>query len=58
MARNIMQFTTDDVRALIGREPTDGEYRDIVNSLANNYLLVEVFTDTVYTFTTDREDQS
>ena len=56
MTYSIMHFDTDDVAALIGREPTDGEYRDIVNSLACNEALTELFTDTVYTFTTDRDE--
>lgn len=56
MARNIMSFDTSDVAACIGREPTDEEYRNIVNSLANNDLLTELITDTFYTFTTDLEE--
>lgn len=55
MARRIMEFTTDDVAACIGRQPTDKEYRDIVNSLACNTELTELITDTFYTFTTDKE---
>ncbi len=55
MARNIMHFTTDDVVDLIGREPSDEEYRSIINSLENNTVLTELFTDTVYTHTTDKE---
>lgn len=54
--RNVMHFTTRDIVALIGREPTEQEYSDIITSLSNNTVLTELFTDTVYTFTIDREE--
>lgn len=55
MARNILHFTTDDVRVCIGREPTDAEYRAIVNSLACNEMLSDIIIDTFHTFTLEQE---
>ena len=47
-ARNLVRFTTDDVRTLIGREPTDQEYRNLVKTLEFSEM-AEVFTDVVNT---------